>query len=77
MEFVTGSNVVGSNGSIGRATKKVHRHVDQPPEAEDPTVDMNGQSVSKVSNVGVSYKEILMDVGASLSNHATVDDDFQ
>ncbi|PPD84717.1 hypothetical protein GOBAR_DD18353 [Gossypium barbadense] len=45
MEFAIGSNSSSSNSGIGRATKKVRRHVDQPLKSEDPTVDRNGQII--------------------------------
>lgn len=65
MEFFIGSNATGSSGGLSRATKKVRRRVDYPPESKDPTVDMNGQSIPKSLTRGVSYKETFMGLGTT------------
>lgn len=76
VEFVTSSNVVGVNGGIGRATKKVRRHTDQPPGLHDPTGDGNGQSITRESNKGISYKDPLVGGDDRGSEWEDVDEDF-
>ncbi|KAH1064205.1 hypothetical protein J1N35_029192 [Gossypium stocksii] len=55
-----GANDVGSYSGVGRATKKVRRRPDMPPDVEDPMVDGNGQKVQSPKTLKASCKSTLM-----------------
>ncbi|MBA0872939.1 hypothetical protein Goshw_023771 [Gossypium schwendimanii] len=58
--FVIGVNLVGSNTSIGHATKKVRRWPDLLSNTDDPTVEENERKLPKAVMAKVSYKNTLI-----------------
>lgn len=68
LDPVAGTNSADSNLGIERATKKVRTRSDLPPEADDPTVDRNGQKLMS-DNAKPSYKSTL--IGESSGIHQT------
>ncbi|MBA0726213.1 hypothetical protein Golax_002055 [Gossypium laxum] len=57
--FVIGVNLVGSNTSIGHATKKVRRWPDLLSNTDDPTVEENERKLPEAVMAKVSYKNTL------------------
>ncbi|PPD86592.1 hypothetical protein GOBAR_DD16486 [Gossypium barbadense] len=49
-----------SCGRIGHSTKKVHRRAEEPPDPDDPIVDVKGMAVNMIRGTNESLKDKLM-----------------
>ncbi|MBA0587180.1 hypothetical protein Gorai_000314 [Gossypium raimondii] len=77
VDFVVGANLTGSNRGVGRATKKVQRRSDIPPEMDDSTVDENGQKVQTKGTTKASYKSTLMGSSSAPTQLDKIEDIFE
>ncbi|KAK5794841.1 hypothetical protein PVK06_036091 [Gossypium arboreum] len=70
VEFMTGTNSLGSSNGVGRAMKKVCTRLELQLDKDDLIVDRNGQKVQRSKASKASYKSTLL--GASSENDLNV-----
>ncbi|MBA0642453.1 hypothetical protein Goklo_026836 [Gossypium klotzschianum] len=74
--FVVGKSITGSNSDIGRATKKVRRRTEVPPDIDDLAMDVNGQKVEDERVNKISYKSMLMGTPLDATSPNRMEEEF-